>query len=126
MISFQTSGDYSKTGNWLKRLSTLDFRSILTRYGNEGVSALAAATPTETGLTASSWDYIISGSPRTGFEIVWTNSNVNDGVQIAVILQMGHGTRNGGYVRGRDYINPAMRPIFDKIAQEAWKAVKHA
>lgn len=126
MISFQTSGDYSKTENWLRRLRGLDFRSILSRYGDAGVSALAAATPTETGLTASSWNYIISGNLSSGFEIVWTNSNVNDGVKIAVILQTGHGTRNGGWVRGRDYINPAMRPIFDKIAQEAWKAVKRA
>lgn len=96
--------------------------NILDKYGKQGVSALSSATPVDSGLTANSWRYEIEtkGDQTT---IYWSNSNINKGVNIAVILQYGHGTRNGGYVVGRDYINPAMRPIFDSIANEAWKEV---
>ena len=98
---------------------------ILEKYAGMGVSALAQATPVDSGATASSWGYeiVVSGEDAT---IYWTNTNQNKGVYIAVILQFGHGTGTGGYVAGRDYINPAMRPIFDKIANEAWMEVVNA
>ena len=98
---------------------------VLRKYGQEGVDALSSATPFETGHTASSWGYEIHET-KDGAELVWTNSNINQGVNIAVILQYGHGTRNGGYIQGRDYINPALRPIFDRIAEAAWKEVGRA
>lgn len=122
MIVVKHKGDFNKTSNFLRRISKTDFRSILERYGKEGVAALAAATPTETGLTANSWGYEITMS-KGRYVIAWTNSNINDGVPIAIILQYGHGTRNGGWVEGRDYINPAIRPIFDKIVDAAWREV---
>lgn len=100
----------------------MDNFSELDRLALEGVAALALATPRDTGATATSWDYEIKRS-NGQISIYWTNDNVNKGVNIAVILQYGHGTRNGGYVMGRDYINPAIRPIFDKIAEAAWKEV---
>ena len=87
-----------------------------------GVDALAAATPVDTGKTAASWTYEIE-KKNGSYSIVWLNTNVNKYVNIALILQYGHGTRNGGYVKGRDYINPAIQPIFDKIAEDAWREV---
>lgn len=100
----------------------MDFFRNLEKYAREGVTALASATPVDSGETAASWDYEIQkGNGKVS--IYWTNSNINDGVPIAVILQYGHGTNGGGYVQGRDYINPAIRPIFDKIAENAWKEV---
>ena len=100
----------------------MDFFRNLEKYAREGVTALASATPVDSGTTAASWGYEIQ--KRHGkVSIYWTNSNINNGVPIAVILQYGHGTNNGGYVQGRDYINPAIRPIFDKIADNAWKEV---
>lgn len=98
---------------------------ILRKYADLGVAALAAATPMDTGKTASCWGYeiVTSGEDAT---IYWTNTNENKGVNIAVILQFGHGTGTGGYVQGRDYINPAIRPVFDKIAEEAWMEVVNA
>ena len=122
MISFEVSGSSAKTESLFKKLLGTDIRSVLEKYGREGVSALASATPRDSGETAASWNYEITGS-KTGYQLVWTNSNVNNGVPIAIILQYGHGTGTGGYVQGRDYINPAMRPIFDKIASEAWRVV---
>lgn len=122
MIVVKHKGDFNKTENFLRRISKTDFRRILQKYGQEGVAALAAATPIDSGLTASSWSYEISIS-RGRYVISWSNSNVNDGVPIAIILQYGHGTRNGGWVEGRDYINPAIQPIFDKIVAEAWREV---
>lgn len=115
-------GNFNKTEVLLNRILRLDLRRTLERYGQEGVNALAAATPVDSGLTADCWYYEIeynNGMPS----IAWYNSNVNKHVNIAVILQMGHGTRNGGYVRGRDYINPAMQPVFDRIASDIWKEV---
>jgi hypothetical protein len=94
----------------------------LKKYGEDGVKALADATPKDSGKTAASWSYEVEKS-KGSYTIAWTNSNINDGVPIAVILQYGHGTRNGGYVQGRDYINPAIRPIFDQIAEDAWREV---
>lgn len=121
MIQFVHHGDFSKTTNFLKRAMKPDLR-FLDRYGEEGVRALSSATPIDSGKTASSWSYQIRKDGGSTV-IEWINSNVNDGVNIAVILQYGHGTRNGGWVQGVDYINPALRPIFDRIADEAWKEV---
>ena len=95
---------------------------ILNKYGKMGVSALAAATPVDTGKTADSWIYEIETS-KDSYTITWSNTNVNNHVNIALILQYGHATRNGGYVSGRDYINPALQPVFDQIAEEAWREV---
>ena len=123
MISFTTSGSYEGVERWLKKLSAFDARQILERYGRAGVAALSGATPVESGLTAASWSYSVKSSGGS-YEITWVNSNINRGVNIAILLQYGHGTGTGGYVQGRDYINPAIRPVFDKIAEEAWSAVK--
>ena len=122
MIVVKHKGDFSKTLKYMRQLSTKDCRHILERYGQEGVVALAAATPSDTGLTARSWGYKVEIT-KNSYAITWTNSNVVNGVPIAIILQYGHGTRNGGWVEGRDYINPALQPIFDKIAKEAWREV---
>lgn len=125
MIRITSKGDFNKTFKFLKAMKNFEVKRILEQYGRQGVSALASATPVESGKTAASWSYEIKVSGESS-AIYWTNSNVNKGVNIAVILQYGHGTRNGGYVQGRDYINPAIQPIFDKIAEEAWKEVVNA
>ena len=122
MISFEQKGNFSSTEKFLKNISSKDLRSVLEQYAQAGVSALSASTPTRTGRTASSWSYTIEQNGST-MSIVWTNSNIQNGVNIALILQYGHGTKNGGYVQGRDYINPALRPIFDRLADAAWKEV---
>lgn len=122
MITFRQKGDFSKLTKFMERVKEAVKLSDLDKYGREGVAALSTATPVDTGLTASSWSYEIehkNGSTTISFN----NSNVQNGVSIAIILQYGHGTRNGGWVQGRDYINPAIRPIFDKIANDAWKEV---
>ena len=122
MISFRQKGDFSNTKRYLERVKYAARLSILDKYGRKGVAALASATPTETGKTASSWFYEISHNKGSA-TITFSNSNVNKGVPIAIILQYGHGTGTGGWVEGRDYINPAIQPIFDEIANEAWKEV---
>lgn len=122
MIVLKNKGDFSKTTNFLKRIMKLDYKSILSKYGKMGVDALAKATPVDTGLTASSWSYEIVEDDG-GATIYWKNSNIVKGVPIAVILQYGHGTGTGGYVEGIDYINPALRSIFEGIADDAWKEV---
>lgn len=122
MITFTHKGNFNKTDNFFKRALAYDYIRILERYAQEGVSALASATPTDSGETANSWDYKIIRYPG-GVKISWLNTHVVDGVPIAIVIQYGHGTRNGGYVQGRDYINPALRPIFDKISKELWKEV---
>lgn len=122
MISFRQKGDFSKTERYLERVKSAARLSILDKYGRKGVAALASATPTETGKTASSWFYEISHNKGSA-TITFSNSNINKGVPIAIILQYGHGTGTGGWVEGRDYINPAIQPIFDEIANEAWKEV---
>ncbi|WP_305265470.1 hypothetical protein [uncultured Bacteroides sp.] len=121
-ITFRHKGDFSKTEKFLNSLLKLDYLNVLERYGQAGVAALASATPKDSGLTADSWDYEIThdGKETT---IAFTNSNISNGVNIAIILQYGHGTKGGGYVAGRDYINPAIQPIFDKMANEAWREV---
>ena len=123
MITFKHRGSFKNTETFFKKLLKRDFLSNLDKYGKMGVEALSAATPRDTGKTADSWDYSIEES-KNGVKIVWTNSNVNKGVNIALLLQYGHGTRNGGYVMGRDYINPAMQPIFEQILESAWGEVK--
>lgn len=125
MIAVRHSGNFNKTEKFLKKMSKGGIFKTLSGYGQRGVSALAAATPRRSGKTASSWSYEIEQGVGS-YSIVWKNSNTNQGVNIAVILQYGHGTRNGGFVQGRDYINPAMRPIFDQIANEAWREVTGA
>jgi hypothetical protein len=125
MIVVKYKGDFKKTQKYLRRLSKLDCVRILKKYGREGVAALAAATPVDSGETAKSWGYEVRSS-KNSFVISWTNSNIVNGVPIAVIIQLGHGTRNGGWVQGRDYINPAIQPIFDKIAEDAWREVTKA
>lgn len=122
MIGFRQKGDFSKTSNFLKRAKELKIRNVLERYGQMGVSALASATPTDTGLTASSWYYKIEMT-STSASLIFCNSNINKGVPIAIILQYGHGTGTGGWVQGRDYINPAIQPIFDKLKSDAWREV---
>lgn len=116
------TGSFNKTERFLKKAHNASKTIDLTKYGEKGVAALQAATPTRTGVTASSWYYKIekSGSKIT---LSFLNSNVNHGVPIAIILQYGHGTNNGGWVQGRDYINPALRPVFDEMAQAIWKEV---
>ena len=122
MITVESKGNFDNTEKLLKRIKSRDYLKVLDKFGQQGVTALSGATPTRSGKTASSWDYKVQVSGG-GVTLQWTNSNINNGVSIAIILQYGHGTRNGGYVVGRDYINPAMRPLFDKMADEAWKAV---
>lgn len=121
-VDFQISGNFNNLERFLNRMKSQPYLNVLDDLGRQGVNALAAATPSDSGKTAASWDYEIhKGKSQT--EIVWTNSNINEGVPITVIIQYGHGTGTGGYVQGRDYINPAIRPIFDKIAERAWKVV---
>ena len=116
------SGDLSKTMKFLNRLQNKEYLNILAKYGQKGVDILRASTPVETGKTANSWYYEIE-QDRDVTNISWCNRNVNDGVVIAAIIQYGHGTGWGGYVSGTDYINPAMKPIFDDLANECWKEV---
>ena len=123
MITFKHKGNFKHTDQFLKGAKEKRYLTVLEKYGEEGVAALAAATPIDSGLTSESWDYKIQNG-CDGYKIVWTNSNINNNVPIAIILQYGHGTGTGGYVKGRDYINPAMRSVFDNIADKAWEEVK--
>jgi hypothetical protein len=122
MITFRHKGDFSKFSKYLERAKEAVRLGDLDKYGREGVAALASATPVDTGLTANSWYYTIVRK-NGSVSIEFSNSNIQNGVPIAVILQYGHGTGTGGWVEGRDYINPAIRPIFDKIANDAWREV---
>ena len=122
MISFRQKGDFSKLTSFLERAKETVYLGDLNKYGRQGVAALASATPVDTGKTASSWSYKIENN-NGSISISLEHSNVQDGVPIAIILQYGHGTRNGGWVEGRDYINPAIQPIFDQIVNDAWKEV---
>lgn len=125
MISIKSSGSFDRTKLFFDRVSRGDIYSELNKYGQMGVDALARATPTDTGRTASSWVYEITRR-RGGASIEWRNNHVNQGAVIALLIQYGHGTGTGGYVAGYDYINPAIRPIFDRIAEEVWKKVTAA
>ena len=122
MITFRQKGDFSKFNRYLERLKEAVKLGDLNKYGRQGVQALSSATPIESGETANSWYYKINRT-KESVAITFHNSNIENGVPIAIILQYGHGTGTGGYVEGRDYINPAIQPIFDKIAEDAWKEV---
>lgn len=122
MISFRQKGDFSKLTRYLERVKETVRLGDLDKYGREGVAALASATPIDSGLTANSWYYEIANKNGSA-TISFHNSNIQNRVPIAIILQYGHGTRNGGWVQGRDYINPAIQPIFDRIANDAWREV---
>ena len=122
MIGFRQKGDFSNTTRYFQKLKNAKIIRILEKYGQEGVSALSSATPVDSGLTASSW-YSKVEIENTSAKLIFCNSHVNKGVNIAIILQYGHGTGTGGWVEGRDYINPAIQPIFDKIVENAWGEV---
>ena len=122
MIRFRQKGDFSKLTRFLERVKEAVRVGDLDKYGREGVAALASATPVHSGQTANSWRYEIINKQGSA-TITFYNSNIQNGVPIAIIIQYGHGTRNGGWVQGRDYINPAIQPIFDEIADSAWKEV---
>lgn len=122
MICFRQKGDFSKLSRYLERVKEAAKLGVLDKYGREGVAALSSATPVESGKTASSWYYEIKRQ-NGSVSITFNNSNISKGVPIAIVLQYGHGTGTGGWVQGRDYINPAIRPIFDRIADDAWKEV---
>lgn len=122
MIKFRQKGDFSNLTRFLERAKEAVNLGNLDKYGREGVAVLASATPVDTGLTANSWRYEIE-QKKGSVSISFYNTNIQNGVPIAIILQYGHATRNGGWVQGRDYINPAIQPIFDKITNEAWKEV---
>lgn len=122
MISFEQKGDFSKLTSFLNNLKGIFGRSDLDKYGQRGVDALASATPYDTGNTAGSWYYKINRNDGA-VSIEFCNSNINQGVPIAIILQYGHGTGTGGWIEGRDYINPAIQPIFDEILNDVWKEV---
>lgn len=122
MIFIKQRGSFDKTEKFLKKSFGRDYISVLQKFGQQGVSALSAATPIDSGMTAISWSYEVK-QEKSRISIIWKNSNINKGVNIAIILQYGHATRNGGYVEGIDYINPALKPIFEKMADAAWKEV---
>jgi hypothetical protein len=125
MIVLKTTGKLKKTEKFLSKMSRFDIRRILNKYGEEGVNALAENTPVRSGETASSWRYKVSINNGIA-TVTWSNTHVEKGVNIAIILQYGHGTRNGGYVQGIDYINPALKPVFNALAEEAWMEVTSA
>ena len=125
MITFEQKGDFRNTERFLKRMSRFDFANVLKNVAQKGVQALAAATPVDSGLAASSWGYEIRRA-RSSFEIIWTNSDIENGFPVVIGIQYGHGTGSGGYVRGQDFINPVMRPIFDQILADLWTEVTTA
>ena len=125
MISIRSKGDFSKTLQYFKKLQKVLNSGVLEHYGQMGINALRSATPVESGKTASSWGFTTENR-GTSIKLIWTNSNVNEGCNIAILIQYGHGTGWGTYVEGTDYINPAMRPIFEEISQLVWKEVTKA
>lgn len=125
MITFSSKGSFKNTEQFLAKMSRGDLFRALGKYGDIGVQALSAATPIDSGETASSWSYEIKNSGRS-WSISWVNNHRAGGTSVAIMLQYGHGTGTGGYVQGRDFINPAMKPIFDQIADGVWKAVTSA
>lgn len=122
LLVVKHSGNFNNMNRFLKNASKTDFRSRLEQYGREGVNALASATPKRSGVTAASWGYRTTIN-KQGVSLEFTNSHINKGVPIAILIQYGHATRQGGYVQGRDYINPAIQPIFDRIAEDIWREV---
>jgi len=125
MITVESKGDFKNTDAFLKKMTNHDLFISLHYYGAEGVRALTNATPLDTGETAASWMYEVKRDSKS-ISIIWSNTNVVNGRPIAILLQYGHGTKNGGYVMGRDYINPALRPLFDRLANDVWKEVTSA
>lgn len=125
MIGFSSKKGSDKTEQWLKKVSKGDMFRALDKFGKEGVQALAAATPVDKAITAGAWTYEIVKDSKS-YSIIWGNTHIEDGRPIAILLQYGHATHTGGYVHGRDYINPALKPIFDRIAADVWKAVTSA
>ncbi len=121
-ISVKSKGNFKSFEQFFKNVRQRKYLAGLEKFGEAGVNALAMATPIDSGETATSWGYRIEEIPN-GHRIVWTNDNINENCVIAILLQYGHGTGNGGYVEGQDYINPAMRGIFEKIAEDAWREV---
>lgn len=124
-FKMEVKGSFKNTELFAKNILVMNVIGILTRYAEQGVAALASATPMDTGLAAYSWDYEVVKVGGT-YTISWTNSDVENGFPVVISLQYGHGTGTGGYVQGRDFINPAVRPIMDKIANEVWKVVTSA
>ena len=122
MFSLKNNGKFTHIERFLNSVSNKGYLNVLDKYGRQGVEVLSSATPIESGKTASSWTYDIEHNGETT-SIVFSNTNVNNGVNIALILQLGHGTGTGGYVAGRDYINPAIQPIFDSMVGELWREV---
>ena len=122
MITITNKGDFAKTFSFLNSSKKLNVNSIMDKYGKEGVSLLSKSTPIDSGQTAASWTYKIE-TTKSRTSINWYNTNIVNGVNIAIILQYGHGTQNGGYVSGRDYINPSLLPLFDRMTEELWKEV---
>ena len=125
MITFSSRGDFKNLEKFLSRMSKGEIFRVLDGFGRQGVDALASSTPVDSGVTAQSWIYEVTKSANT-YSISWKNSHIVDGRPIVILLQYGHGTGTGGYVQGRDFINPAIKPIFDKIAESVWKAVTSA
>lgn len=125
MISVTSNGSWAKTDSFLRAMQSMNILEILGRYGQEGVSALSAATPIDSGLAASSWTYEV-GREGGGYFINWLNTDVENGFHVVIALQFGYGTGTGGYVQGRDFINPAIQPIFDQISNDVWKVVTSA
>lgn len=122
MITVKIDNKFSITERFFERIKELNHKGLFDKYGTIGIEALASATPKDTGKTSESWEYVIEH--RLGkSSIIWSNMNVNDGCNVAILLQYGHGLKNGGYVQGRDFINPAIQPVFDKIANDAWDEV---
>jgi len=124
MIGFKHSGSFKHTESFLSRIKTRKIYNDLEHFGRLGVEALSVATPTDTGETSESWRYKVIKARGGIFGVAWYNDHEVEGNNIAVLIQYGHGTRNGGYVQGRDYINPAMQPLFDKMSEDIWKKVK--
>lgn len=125
MITFHAKGDFKKLNSWFERALEFSNLGVLDKYGKKGVQALSNATPVLTGLASKSWYYTIERKGST-VSVIWSNNDIEGGCNVALLLQYGHGTRNGGYVQGIDYINPAIRPIFEEMAKKAWKEVINA
>ena len=122
MVYYVTRGSFDKTQRFLQNLSKLNIDAVLNANGQKGVAALAAATPQDSGRAKASWGFEVSSKGGV-HKIVWTNSDIEHGFPVVIMLQYGHGTGTGGFVQGRDFINPAIRPVFDQIANEVWRAV---
>lgn len=121
-VEFRQRGDFKKTEEFLKKSKQMSIDDILAQYGRRGVEALQLATPRDTGKTAESWGYEVEKN-STGMSLIFTNTNENHGVKIALLIQYGHGTGTGGWVEGRDFINPALQPVFDELAKSLWEKI---